>query len=222
MTSFKTNIANTDLRGVSNSSPLMLCGPSVGDRLWSLHPIDLGRTRSRGFLLATKFRFLPPSTPVILSAVRRSRSRPSRAARLSRSIPSTPDDPMFPGQHLYYKFIDFDPGLTGPWEIIPTDSTGTGSSTFTNAIAEPEFLPLVENITVQGTPLGARVAWTLPNLDGFDVDGLVVRVIEATSGGHMWQSDLLPCSNNQFSSPSRRLAGRRRLCVLGHSRGRRR
>ena len=59
-----------------------------------------------------------------------------------------------------------------------------GPLNFAPAIAEPEFLPLVENIKVQGTPLGAAVSWTLPNLAGFDVDGLHFRVIEATSGRH--------------------------------------
>ena len=96
-----------------------------------------------------------------------------------RSIPSTPIR-CVPGQHLYYKFIDFDPGLTGSWEIIPTDSTGIGSlESSPIAIVDPEFLPLVENITVQGTPLGARVSWTLPNLNGFDVDGSLVRILES-------------------------------------------
>src|SRR5262245_12030898 len=109
--------------------------------------------------------------------------------------------PIFEQYHLYYKFVDFDPGITGPWEIIPTDSTGTGPSTFTNPIAEPEFLPLVENITVQGTTLGARVSWTLPNLAGFDADGIFVRVIEATSGRHMWSTDFLPLQTTSFTPP---------------------
>jgi hypothetical protein len=109
--------------------------------------------------------------------------------------------PIFENYHLYYKFIDFDPALTGPWEIVPTDSTGTGPSNFTNAMAEPEFLPLVDDIAVQGTPLGARVSWTLPNLTGFDVDGIFVRVIEAISGRHMWSTDFLPPQSTSFTPP---------------------
>jgi hypothetical protein len=116
--------------------------------------------------------------------------------------PIGPLYPMFAGYHLYYKFIDFDPGLTESWEIVPTDSTGTGPSTFTNAIAEPEFLPLAENITVQGTPLGARVSWKLPNLAGFDVDGVLIRVIEAESGRHIWGTgDLLSPQTTSFTPP---------------------
>jgi hypothetical protein len=107
------------------------------------------------------------------------------------------------GFHVFSKFIDFDPGLTGAWEIVPTDSTGTGPSTFTNALIEPEFVPLVENITVQGTSLGATVSWKLPNLAGFDVDGIHFRVIEATSGRHVWNltTSLLPLQTTSFTAP---------------------
>jgi PEP-CTERM motif-containing protein len=117
-----------------------------------------------------------------------------------------PTGPLFPfldGYHTYYKFIDFDPSLTGAWEIIPTDSTGTGPSTFTNAFVEPEFLPLVKDIKVQGTSLGATVTWTLPNLAGFDVDGLHFSVIEAASGRHIWNysGNLPPLQTTSFTVP---------------------
>ena len=69
------------------------------------------------------------------------------------SLDPVPPSPLFEGLHLYYKFIDFDSSLLGSWEIIPRDSTGTGPSTITNAIADPEFLPFVNNITVQGALL---------------------------------------------------------------------
>src|SRR5262245_1564613 len=67
--------------------------------------------------------------------------------------PTGPLFPIYDGYDTYYKYTDFDPALTGAWEIIPTDSTGTGPSTFTNAFVEPEFVPIAENITVQGTSL---------------------------------------------------------------------
>ena len=115
--------------------------------------------------------------------------------------PVEPND-VFPGQHLYYKFIDFDPGLTGSWEITPTDSTGIGLSSFTDPIVDPEFIPLVENIKVQGTPLGARVSWTLPNLNGFDVDGSLVGILESVSGRQVFQSELFPVQTNSFDAPA--------------------
>jgi hypothetical protein len=108
---------------------------------------------------------------------------------------------IYEGAHVYIKFIDFDPGLTGSWEITPTDSTGTGPSTFTNAIADPEFLPLVEDVRLQGTPLGAQVSWTLPNLVGFDVDASFVSIFEAASGGAWWGSDTLPLQTTSFVPP---------------------
>jgi PEP-CTERM motif-containing protein len=117
-----------------------------------------------------------------------------------------PTGPLFPFLeefHTYYKFIDFNQAFTGAWEIIPTDSTGTGPSTYTNAFVEPEFVPLAENIKVQGTSLGATVTWTLPNLAGFDVDGLHFCVIEATSGRHIWNysGNLPPLQTTSFTVP---------------------
>ena len=120
--------------------------------------------------------------------------------------PAPPLYPLFGDVHGYYKFIDFDPGLTGAWEIIPTDSTGTGPSAFTPAIVEPEFLPLVTGVTVQGTQLGARVSWTVPNLGSFDPDGITVRVIEAVSGRHMWQSGVLPVQTQYCPAISRTIS----------------
>ena len=102
----------------------------------------------------------------------------------------------------YYSFIDLDPGLTGSWQITATDSTGTGLPAFSEEIIEPEFLPLVEDIAVQGTPLGASVSWTLPNLDSFDVDDVAVQLIDATSGSQLWQSDSMPVETTSFEPPA--------------------
>jgi hypothetical protein len=106
--------------------------------------------------------------------------------------PTPPIHPLWEEYYLYDKVIDFDAGLTGAWQIIPTDSTGTGPAIFTNAIAQPEFLPLVEDITVGGTTFGDSVSWTLPNLDGFDVNLVAVRAAEAVSGTQLWQSATYP------------------------------
>jgi hypothetical protein len=108
--------------------------------------------------------------------------------------------PIYEGfpYYIYYNFIDLDPGLTGSWEITLTDSTGTGLPTFGDAITEPEFLPLVEDIALYGTPHGERVTWTLPNLDGFDVDDVSVLIIDAVSGSNLWQSAPLPVETTTF------------------------
>jgi hypothetical protein len=105
--------------------------------------------------------------------------------------------------NVFYKFIDLDPGVTGAWEIVPTDSTGIGPSTFTNPIAEPEFIPFVENITLQGTPLGARVSWTLPNLDGFDVDEVAgIEIIEVTSGKPVFKFGPFALQTTSYQPPA--------------------
>jgi hypothetical protein len=108
---------------------------------------------------------------------------------------------IYPGLHPYQTYIDFDPSLLGSWEIIPIDSTGIGPSEFTTAIAEPEFVPPVENIRVGGTPIGSSVSWALPNLDGFDVDLAFVRIIEAISGNQVYNSPPLPSQTTSYEPP---------------------
>jgi hypothetical protein len=113
------------------------------------------------------------------------------------SLPTT----IYPTPHLYYKFVELNPALTGPWEIIPTDSTGTGPSSFTNAILAPEFLPVPEGITVQGTPVGASVKWTLPDLTGFDVEYVQVRIVQVSPLAEVFMSNFLPVHTTSFAAP---------------------
>jgi uncharacterized protein YjbI with pentapeptide repeats len=111
--------------------------------------------------------------------------------------------PLYPPPfHPYQKYIDFDPGLLGSWEIIPTDSSGIGPSAFTNAITEPQFVPLVDDITVGGSPVGASLSWELPNLVGFDVDLVFVRIIEAETGTDVYVSGPLPFQTTSFGPPA--------------------
>jgi hypothetical protein len=120
----------------------------------------------------------------------------------SLSLDLIPPEGIDQDYNVFYKFSDLDLGFTGAWEIVPTDSTGIGPSTFTNPIAEPEFIPFVENITLQGAPLGARVTWTLPNLDGFDVDEVVgVGIFEITSGRRVSLSPPMPIQATSFDAP---------------------
>jgi hypothetical protein len=103
--------------------------------------------------------------------------------------------------YFYWGFIDFDPSLTGAWEIIPTDSTGIGPSAFANSLAEPELLPYVESITPQGSPRGASAEWTLPDLTGFDVDDVHVRIVQVEPRGTVYSGDLLPAQTTSFEPP---------------------
>ena len=101
----------------------------------------------------------------------------------------------------YLGFIDFDPNLTGAWEIVLTDSTGTAPSAFTNALAEPELLPYVESITLKGSPLGASVEWTLPDLTGFDVESMQVRIVQVTPRSSVFLTSL-PFPATSFEPPA--------------------
>jgi hypothetical protein len=119
------------------------------------------------------------------------------------SLDLIPPEGIDPDYYVFYKFIELDPSLTGAWEIVPTDSTGIGPSTFTTTIAEPEFIPFVENITLQGAPLGARVSWTLPNLDGFDVDEVVgIDIFEITSGKPVFQIGPFDLQTTSYQPPA--------------------
>jgi hypothetical protein len=104
--------------------------------------------------------------------------------------------------NLYWGFVNFDPSLIGAWEITPTDSTGTGPSAFTYALSEPELLPFVESITPQGSPVGASVEWTLPDLTGFDIDSVHVRIVQVTPREEVFSSDDLPVYTTRFEPPS--------------------
>jgi hypothetical protein len=108
-------------------------------------------------------------------------------------IPDGPDN-------FYWGFVDFDPSLTGAWEIIPTDSTGTGPSAFTDALAEPELVPYVDSITPKGSPLGASVEWTLPDLTGFDVEFVAVRIVQVTPRSPVFFTDF-PFPATSFEPP---------------------
>jgi hypothetical protein len=120
------------------------------------------------------------------------------------TLDPAPNTGIFTEIYGYYKFIDFDPGLTGAWMITPTDSTGTGPSTFTNAIPDPEQVPLVTGISVDVAD-AARVSWSPPNLNGFDVDGIGVRIFEAATGDPVYQSELLPVQTTHFDPPADRM-----------------
>jgi hypothetical protein len=134
----------------------------------------------------------PPGSPTIAVTAKQG----------DRIVPLNHFPSPFTPDNFYWSFIDFDPNLTGVWEIIPTDSTGTGPSAFADALAEPELLPYVETITPQGSPRGTSVEWTLPDLTGFDVDEVHVRIVQVTPRSEVFSSDSLPIDTTSFEPPS--------------------
>jgi len=95
--------------------------------------------------------------------------------------------------------------LTGPWNLTVTDTHGSTNGSFA-AIADPEFLPLMQNVQVSGAGTTPTVSWTLPNLSGFDVDAIRVRAVIAGTGVQIFQSALLPTTTSSFSFQSGVLA----------------
>lgn len=84
-------------------------------------------------------------------------------------LPST----AFPNN--YFAVISFNPLLTGAWTITATDAAGP-VSVLTNAIPNPELIPLVNNLQVSGVLLTPRISWTLPDFTGLGVTRIFLRV----------------------------------------------
>jgi hypothetical protein len=91
--------------------------------------------------------------------------------------------------------------LTGAWNLTATDTSGSSSGSFA-AIADPEFLPLLQNVQAIGSGTMPTITWTVPDLTGFDVDDIRVRVVEAGTSSQIFQSALLPTSATSFTLPS--------------------
>ena len=95
--------------------------------------------------------------------------------------------------------------LTGAWNLAVTDSGGTANGSFA-AIADPEFLPLLQNVQVTGTGTTPTLSWDLPDLGAFDADSIRVRAVIAATGVQVFQSALLPVAAASFTFQSGVLA----------------
>jgi len=88
---------------------------------------------------------------------------------------------------------------TSAWNFQVTDPTGTTTGAC-NAIAAPELLPLVLNLSVTQDGATPLIAWDLPDLSAFDVDRIRFRVIDASNGASIRQY-VLPASDTSFRIP---------------------
>lgn len=91
--------------------------------------------------------------------------------------------------------------LTGAWSLVATDTSGSSNGTFA-AIADPELLPLLLDVQVAPAGLTPTVSWTLPSLEGFDVDGFRIRAVVASTSSQTFQSALLDPSTTSFTFPA--------------------
>lgn len=96
--------------------------------------------------------------------------------------------PFLPFTLLPNLFSDFPPpmnfnaALNGSWQI---QTSTDGGVTFvpgpsTNSIPLPQSIPLVNNLSVVGTGLIPIIKWDLPDLSGFDVDRIRLRIFDTT------------------------------------------
>lgn len=78
--------------------------------------------------------------------------------------------------NVYTAILAFDPLLTGSWTLTAKDGTGTSLQVTTNAIPNPEVIPLVGNLQASGALLTPHLNWALPGLTGLGVTRISVRV----------------------------------------------
>jgi hypothetical protein len=104
------------------------------------------------------------------------------------------------GNAPYTAFIPFAGVPTGSWTITATDSTGTSEPALTPAIANPQLLPFVTNITVSDTSAAPTVSWSLPDLTGFDVDRTILYIQDGTTEHFLFGWDLTTATTS-FAVP---------------------
>lgn len=83
--------------------------------------------------------------------------------------------PMSSAPNAYVYLRRFEPGLTGPWQIV-TERGEAKATASTPALAKPQEVPLVRNVQMTGRGAEPLVSWELPDLTGFDIDRIRVGV----------------------------------------------
>ena len=107
--------------------------------------------------------------------------------------------PVFP--NLFFANIPFDASLANPWQIDATDGMTSAGPVFTNAIPNPQAIPLVQNLQIVGAGLTPTITWILPDLTGFDANNLEVRVRDASNADALFRFPNLLLSTTSFMIP---------------------
>ena len=76
---------------------------------------------------------------------------------------------------LYTSLQPFNPALVGSWALTATRGLETATA-LTPPIPDPKIIPLVSGLQIVGTGPTPMVQWTLPDLSGFSVDQIGVRL----------------------------------------------
>ena len=103
---------------------------------------------------------------------------------------------------MYTTFIPFTIGdPTEPWTITATDSTGTSVPVITDPIFNPQLIPFVTAVTVSDHSTTPLVSWSEPDLTGFDVDDVDIRIIDNISEFQVFQTTSF-LGNTSFPVPA--------------------
>lgn len=84
--------------------------------------------------------------------------------------------PMSSAPNTYLYLRRFEPGLMGSWRIVAERGEAKATPAWTPVLAKPQEVPLVRNVQVTGRGAEPVVSWELPDLTGFDIDGIRVGV----------------------------------------------
>jgi hypothetical protein len=106
---------------------------------------------------------------------------------------------IFPGGN--FDIFSSNVTRTAAWNVSVTDNTGTGTGILP-AIASPEFIPLLANLQVLANGTTPTLNWVLPDLTGFDVDRIRVRVIDAASDIQIFASVNLAANATSYVIPT--------------------
>lgn len=107
------------------------------------------------------------------------------------------------GAISFYSYLAFisDMSLTGAWTVVATDQSGSTTVSL-QAISNPQILPFVDNLRVTQSGTTPSISWDLPDLSGFDVDLVRLRVGHAASNATIFQINLPTISTTSFTMPS--------------------
>ncbi len=113
---------------------------------------------------------------------------------------------LFPIRFSANRLFDPMDPFTGQFQINATDAvTSTPVTALTPSIANPALLPpipLLQNVQIMGTGVTPTITWTVPDLTGFGIDQIRVRVQDATTRDQFFQTGGLSPTTTSFMIPS--------------------
>ncbi len=93
-------------------------------------------------------------------------------------------------------------GPLGAWKIRGSDGAGLAGPVPTPDLANAQIVPFVTSLQIIGTGVTPTITWALPNLGGFDISQIRVRVHDFTTGDQFIQSMGLSPTTTSFTVPS--------------------